>query len=164
MRGGTFLVRTPTGFQLLNLGDHSMHQAAGPGGQGTPGMPQTQQIRLAIPTTMSSGLQNAIPRPPMSTITIPGTAGPAPTAVRPAVTQPLTINTTAATTGQPAPPSQMSPNTAKKKCKNFLSTLIRLASDQPEHVATNVRNLIQGLIVSSLIVMSHVATLTFIYF
>ncbi|KAK8781899.1 hypothetical protein V5799_016760 [Amblyomma americanum] len=43
-------------------------------------------------------------------------------------------------------PSQMSPNTAKKKCKNFLSTLIRLASDQPEHTATNVRCLIQALI------------------
>ena len=61
--------------------------------------------------------------------------------------QPLTIQTTQANNQQTnAAPSQMSPNTAKKKCKNFLSTLIRLASDQPEQVATNVRNLIQGLI------------------
>lgn len=37
--------------------------------------------------------------------------------------------------------SQMSPNTAKKKCKNFLATLIRLASDQPVQTATNVKGL-----------------------
>ncbi|XP_040356332.2 transcription initiation factor TFIID subunit 4-like [Ixodes scapularis] len=43
-------------------------------------------------------------------------------------------------------PSQMSPDMAKNKCKNFLSTLIRLASAQPGHTATNVRCLIQGLI------------------
>lgn len=44
----------------------------------------------------------------------------------------------------------MSPNTAKKKCKNFLSTLIRLADEQPAAVAKSVRNLIQGIIVSCL--------------
>ncbi|CAG0890388.1 unnamed protein product [Darwinula stevensoni] len=41
---------------------------------------------------------------------------------------------------------QMTPETAKMKCKNFLSTLLRLANEQPENVACNVRNLIQGLI------------------
>merc|ERR1719394_2379451 len=41
---------------------------------------------------------------------------------------------------------QMTPDTAKIKCKNFLATLLRLASDQPESVARNVRGLIQGLI------------------
>ncbi|XP_067125681.1 transcription initiation factor TFIID subunit 4-like [Centruroides vittatus] len=62
------------------------------------------------------------------------------------VTQPLTIQTTTANVQAANASSQMSPNTAKKKCKNFLSTLIQLASDQPEQVATNVKNLIQGLI------------------
>lgn len=62
------------------------------------------------------------------------------------VTQPLSIQTTTANSQSATTPSQMSPNTAKKKCKNFLSTLIRLATDQPEQVATNVKNLIQGLI------------------
>ena len=38
---------------------------------------------------------------------------------------------------------QMTPDTAKIKCKNFLATLLRLASDQPESVARNVRGLIQ---------------------
>lgn len=64
--------------------------------------------------------------------------------------QPLTVQTTTANAqAANAAPSQMSPATAKKKCKNFLSTLIRLASDQPETVATNVKALIQGLIVSN---------------
>ena len=35
-----------------------------------------------------------------------------------------------------------------KKCKNFLSTLIKLAASQPEQTVKNVRELIQGLIVS----------------
>jgi hypothetical protein len=38
---------------------------------------------------------------------------------------------------------QMTPDTAKIKCKNFLATLLRLASDQPEAIARNVRSLIQ---------------------
>ena len=38
---------------------------------------------------------------------------------------------------------QMTPDTAKIKCKNFLATLLRLASEQPESVARNVRTLIQ---------------------
>lgn len=36
-----------------------------------------------------------------------------------------------------------------KKCKNFLSTLIKLAANQPEQVVRNVKQLIQGLIVST---------------
>ena len=40
----------------------------------------------------------------------------------------------------------MAPDTAKLKCKNFLATLLRLAKDQPEQVAWNVRALIQSLI------------------
>ena len=42
--------------------------------------------------------------------------------------------------------TQMTPDTAKHKCKNFLATLLKLAGEQPPQVATNVRNLIQGLI------------------
>ena len=41
---------------------------------------------------------------------------------------------------------QMTPDTAKMKCKNFLATLLRLAGEQPQDVANNVRSLIQGLI------------------
>ena len=40
----------------------------------------------------------------------------------------------------------MNAYTAKQKCKNFLSTLLRLAAEQPMGVGTNVRCLIQDLI------------------
>lgn len=43
-----------------------------------------------------------------------------------------------------------------KKCKNFLSTLIRLSHSQPAEVVKNVRALIQGLIVSVMFVFSKV--------
>ena len=42
--------------------------------------------------------------------------------------------------------TQMAPNTAKHKCKNFLATLLKLASEQPANMALNIRQLIQGLI------------------
>ena len=42
--------------------------------------------------------------------------------------------------------TQMTPDTAKHKCKNFLATLLKLASEQPPNVSLNVRQLIQGLI------------------
>jgi len=35
-----------------------------------------------------------------------------------------------------------------KKCKNFLSTLLKLAANQPASTVKSVRDLIQGLIVS----------------
>ena len=64
--------------------------------------------------------------------------------------QPLTVLTAQANSQAAAASrssqSQMSPNTAKRKCKDFLLTLIRLATDQPAEVAQNVRTLIQGLI------------------
>merc|ERR1719340_628756 len=41
---------------------------------------------------------------------------------------------------------QMTPDTATAKCRNFLATLLRRASDQPDTVAKNVRELVQGLI------------------
>ena len=37
-----------------------------------------------------------------------------------------------------------------KKCKNFLSTLLKLAANQPATTVKNVRDLIQGLIVSDM--------------
>ena len=44
------------------------------------------------------------------------------------------------------PQGAMAPDTAKQKCRNFLATLLRLAKDQPDTVARNVRTLIQSLI------------------
>ncbi|GAB6021417.1 transcription initiation factor TFIID subunit 4 [Chamberlinius hualienensis] len=80
-----------------------------------------------------------------SPIAVANTRAGAPTVVTSA-NIPATSITNSTASSQSASTPQMSPDTAKKKCKNFLSTLIRLASDQPEQVATNVKNLIQGLI------------------
>lgn len=45
----------------------------------------------------------------------------------------------------PGAPQQPPDNV--KKCKNFLSTLMKLAQSQPQQTVKNVRELIQGLIV-----------------
>ncbi|KAI1309381.1 Transcription initiation factor TFIID subunit 4 [Halotydeus destructor] len=135
---GTFLVKTETGqFQLVNVNPAGMAGATLPAG-----------IRFQVPSSVGQHIRTSTPQ--HVTVSVPSSAGHN-TMHRPAlpgqpVNQPLTINTAAANSNSAATPSQMSPNTAKKKCKNFLSTLIRLASDQPEQVATNVKNLIQGLI------------------
>ena len=105
--------------------------------------------RVSAPTVLAPS------RPPSSIVT----AAP-PTSHAPAAPPP------SAPSGAPAPPTaasvaaaksgaaggggmggnQMTPDTAKHKCKNFLATLQRLAEEQPPAVAENVRNLIQGLI------------------
>ncbi|RWS16950.1 Transcription initiation factor TFIID subunit 4-like protein [Dinothrombium tinctorium] len=148
---GTILVKTENGqFQLVNVA-HSLPQTST-----TSTIPAgTTTYRLQVPvTSATTGQQNVATagtpmRSQQMTVTLPASVASA--IQRPMnVTQPLTIQTTTANTRSAATPSQMSPNTAKEKCKNFLSTLIKLASDQPEpiamNVATNVKNLIQGLI------------------
>merc|ERR1719367_1656364 len=67
---------------------------------------------------------------------------------RPATASPQPNAAAAASLSNNAMGQQMTPDTAKVKCRNFLATLLRLASDQPENVAKNVRELIQGLIES----------------
>ena len=117
-----------------------------------PNLPQT--YRLQVPTTSAPPAANVrnisnqhIVLPVSMTGALQNKSGSQPTVQ--SMSQPLHISTSAVNQQSSATtPSQMSPNTAKKKCKNFLSTLIRLASDQPPNVANNVKNLIQGLIVS----------------
>lgn len=131
---GAFLIKTETGYQLVTgLGPAPVSSAGTPAG--------IRFVQPGTPTAVGQGIR-AVSTPSIVTLPVSST-------VRPPnqVTQPLTIQTSQANSNAAAAPSQMSPNTAKKKCKNFLSTLIRLASDQPEQVATNVKNLIQGLIV-----------------
>jgi len=114
---GHLLVKTESGqYQILRVGQQNTVRAAAP------------QVRLPTQPV-------AIARPPA-----------------PAQPAPSTNSNTAANTNTASPASgggmgqQMTPDTAKIKCKNFLATLLRLASDQPDTVATNVRSLIQGLI------------------
>lgn len=139
---GTFLVKTENGFQLVNVGQ--------PGGTpGQPGLPSNFRFSIPHPQLPPQSAPNQ-PRPQQQPSQMM-VAIPTSQTVRPGsvpINQPLSVQTPPPNSSQATTPSQMSPNTAKKKCKNFLSTLIRLASDQPQQVATNVRNLIQGLIVS----------------
>ncbi|XP_075549042.1 transcription initiation factor TFIID subunit 4-like [Dermacentor variabilis] len=126
---------------------------------------QPQRLLQQIPARYTAAAANIRNRPPGGTLTSAGIVCvsqepvmtppqplgvkivPAPTVS--AVTQQLAIQTGPMAVGGHdlaggAP--QMSPDTAKKKCRNFFSTLIRLASDQPENTAANVKRLIQGLI------------------
>merc|ERR550532_1064410 len=160
---GHLLVKTETGqYQILRVGP------PGAGGtttaspvtvQPSPQQPsnaaaaaqpaQQQQPQFATP---NSAAASAVRQQP------PGPPGPnpmrpqQPTArlptqpiARPAVASPQP-NAAAASLSNNSMGQQMTPDTAKIKCKNFLATLLRLASDQPESVARNVRGLIQGLI------------------
>ncbi|XP_037088566.1 transcription initiation factor TFIID subunit 4-like isoform X3 [Pollicipes pollicipes] len=68
-----------------------------------------------------------------------------PTYKTPAPTTPRTA-TAAPAQSTPQPQSAMAPDTAKLKCRNFLATLLKLAKEQPDTVAGNVRTLIQNLI------------------
>lgn len=133
------------GFQLVNVGQ------PGPGQQ--PGLPSNIRFQIPQPQHQPPPSAQNQQRPQHQPVMVIPTSQ---MSVRPGsvpLNQPLSVQTPPPNASQATTPSQMSPNTAKKKCKNFLSTLIRLASDQPEQVATNVRNLIQGLIVSSITVL-----------
>ena len=121
---GHLLVKTETGqYQILRVGPPA-GGAAGPATAGT----QVAAARPAGPPV----------RLPTQPVAISRNSSPAPS--------PVTTNVASPAAGAGGMGQQMTPDTAKIKCKNFLATLLRLASDQPESVARNVRTLIQGLI------------------
>lgn len=121
-------IRTPQGTHQVLVPSVSLQQSL---------QQQQQQAKMVVGQGQSGGQQG----------NASSASGGVPT------NTPLSIQTSSANAqAASAAPSQMSPSTAKKKCKNFLSTLIRLASDQPEQVANNVRMLIQGLVVSTTLV------------
>merc|ERR1719233_1482068 len=129
---GHLLVKTETGqYQILRVGP------PGQGGQTTTATPVSVPSLTGQPTPspvrpqLSQPTPSPQPRLPTAPVARQAVAAPAAAAAA----------NTANSMGQ-----QMTPDTAKIKCKNFLATLLRLASDQPESVARNVRALIQGLI------------------
>merc|ERR1719228_3231750 len=129
---GHLLVKTETGqYQILRVGP------PGQGGQTTTATPVSVPSLTGQPTPSPVRPQLAQPTPspqprlPTAPVARQTVAAPAAAAAA----------NTANSMGQ-----QMTPDTAKIECKNFLATLLRLASDQPESVARNVRALIQGLI------------------
>merc|ERR1719277_2037357 len=129
---GHLLVKTETGqYQILRVGP------PGQGGQTTTATPvSVPQSLTGQPTPSQVRPQLAQPTPSPQP-RLPTAPAPRQTVAAPAAAAANTANSM----GQ-----QMTPDTAKIKCKNFLATLLRLASDQPESVARNVRTLIQGLI------------------
>lgn len=109
--------------------------------------PQNTAALTTSNTTTTSIATQAVP-----TITAPTTV-----AVTPGTTVAgTTVVPTQPTSAAPTPTTQQSQATvgsqtisaesAKTKCKNFLATLLKLASEQRAPVARNVRTLIQGLI------------------
>merc|ERR1719427_1982290 len=135
---GHLLVKTETGqYQILRVGP------PGQGGQTTTATPVSVPQNLTgqpTPSPVRPQLAQSSPSPrPPSQPTPQPRLPTAPVARQPVAQQPPANS--ANSMGQ-----QMTPDTAKIKCKNFLATLLRLASDQPESVARNVRALIQGLI------------------
>ncbi|KAG1682484.1 Transcription initiation factor TFIID subunit 4 [Nymphon striatum] len=158
---GTLLVKTENGqYQLVNVGPpltQSSNASNIPGAAAyrfqhtTQGQTRTitpQQLAVSLPVSATNG-QVKVHQTISSSSCIPQTlsshSGPIPVSMQqPAVStnssigQPLSVQTTISSqAGGTASQQQMSPDTAKKKCTNFLSTLIRLAGDQPEHVAKN---------------------------
>lgn len=114
-----------------------------------------QTIRLSVPVTGVTGMTNVTPTALAVRTAAPISNLPPSTVISSrngqsvhTITQPLTIQTTTANNqAASAQSSQMSPNTAKTKCKNFLATLVKLASEQPEQTSRAVKSLIQSLIV-----------------
>ena len=111
----------------------------------------SQPASLPTSISMSSlrpSVAPALPTRPVgpasSTTAISAAAGKSVTSTSAVASRPTASATAAASGGGMG--GQMTPDTAKLKCKNFLSTLLRLAGEQPAQVAMNVRNLIQGLI------------------
>ena len=126
---GHLLVKTETGqYQILRVGP------PGQGGQTTTATPVSVPQSLTQPSAGAVRPQLAQPSPN------PQPRLPTAPVARQPVAQPAAAANSANSMGQ-----QMTPDTAKIKCKNFLATLLRLASDQPESVARNVRALIQVL-------------------
>ena len=56
---------------------------------------------------------------------------------------------------QPSTPANKDMLDNVRKCKNFLSTLLKLASNQPATTVQNVKTLIQGLVVGFTIFLSR---------
>ena len=125
--------------------------------QASPADPSPEPAAAAVPPeTPASVPDPASPAPGQSHIrvTVPVSSTGAPMQQQqakqqqqpqPQMNQPLSIQTAEANSEASASNSQspMSPNDAKRMCKNFLSSLIRVATGQPERVAQNVCKLIQ---------------------
>ena len=147
---GHLLVKTETGqYQILRVGPPGATPAAA-GAQ--PAAAQQQSAARPPAATPPAAAAAAAPairlptqpvamsRPPQQQPSSTATTAAAPAA---AASPAVSAAAAAGPGGMGGMGQQMTPDTAKIKCKNFLATLLRLASEQPESVARNVRTLIQ---------------------
>ncbi|XP_070184081.1 transcription initiation factor TFIID subunit 4-like isoform X1 [Littorina saxatilis] len=152
---GTMLMRNEQG-QLMIV------QTGGPGQPGGTSLHPNIITTTSVPITTSTGMKmqrpvtTTLPRPGGGTIVIqPGgqTRGQTVTLTQPptprVISQP-TPTMPAPSIAQPQPAAVPELNKMMlenvKKCKSFLSTLLKLAANQPASTVKNVRDLIQGLI------------------
>ncbi len=158
---GHLLVKTQNGqYQILKVGPSSTATVATTATAASPATPTAAGIQTVRPigvqgvqnvmsTTMNM-VQRGVPTPAKVVVASSPTVASTPS--------PKTNSTPTASASASSGASsgggglgggmgtQMTPDTAKHKCKNFLATLLKLAGDQPPAVAANVRKLIQGLI------------------
>ena len=148
---------TPTNTSTTAMQHPAIVRTSTPGQ--LPTQPLPQQMSASVPTNVIS-TQSAL-RPQVNAMSLPRPlgVGSAATVVTSTPSRSQSCAPPATSAQSPATNSnrptsgggggmggQMTPDTAKTKCKNFLATLLRLAGEQPPEVANNVRTLIQGLI------------------
>ena len=137
---GHLLVKTESGqYQILRVGPPGQTPV-----QASPAV-TAQQVRLPTQPVAPVRPQPAPPAAPAPSPPVSSPSPAPPPAGPPASSGPAGGGGGGGVGGMG---QQMTPDTAKIKCRNFLATLLRLASDQPDAVAKNVRELIQGLIES----------------
>ncbi len=143
---GTLLVKTETGhYQILKVGNSvpSSTAAAASTASGT----VSSAVLPTQPVVQSPSVRpiqrQVITRPVVSTAPAPAVAAPMTAGVRPAGAA-----AAAAASAMPASGGtvSVSPESAKQKCKSFISTLLSLAHGNKQVVAANVSTLIQDLI------------------
>ncbi|KAG0720508.1 Transcription initiation factor TFIID subunit 4 [Chionoecetes opilio] len=158
---GHLLVKTENGqLQLLRVNAASANPGQLPTAVTTTTtlqQPHNQAYRFQPPQN-TVALSSNTTTTSIATQAVTAISTPATVAITPGSTVAgTTVVTTQPTSATPTPATQqtqassvgsqtISAESAKTKCKNFLATLLKLASEQRAPVARNVRTLIQGLI------------------
>lgn len=153
-QAGHLLVKTETGqYQIVKVSPSANPGVATSVASSTPQIVRTTAVPVARVSAPPPAVNNVAAAVAVSNASPVLPASTAPNSLPPkssAAASPATSNSGGGSSGGGAGggmgSTQMTPDTAKHKCKNFLATLLKLASEQPPNVAANVRTLIQGLI------------------
>ncbi|KAF8788148.1 transcription initiation factor TFIID subunit 4-like [Argiope bruennichi] len=150
-----FNVSPPGGIQASNANSpNTTYRLQSLSGTAVPGIIRTLSHQQVVTVPVSSAAVKTLQTGPGSIVR---TISPQqmssssqvksqPSTVVSTVLQQTTTSITRSTSSAATSSGQMSPDTIKTKCQNFLSTLIRLAGDETTKTASNVKKLIQNLI------------------